>query len=318
MAIYLYINGKVCLDTFLPVFQLIFLPISQKNGTMIFRMRRKLFCEIAPWAYRLSVEKCILARKVRDKLRGMKFAMEKSSELLPVLVYKHNSLIRRKLGNSDLLLQENKAVNLAIAAPKINAVLIRPGETFSFWKLVGRDDVGHGYKVGLTIAHGKPASGVGGGLCQFTNLIHWMVLHSDLKIVEHHHHDGLDLFPDYHRQIPFGTGTSIFYNYLDYRFRNDSQNTYQLLTYTDGEYLHGELRALNALPYAYHVHSRDEHFARENGVVYRKGIVERQVIDKVTGRCLQCDVIRENHARVMYDTTHLEVLEDNVSAESLQ
>ena len=72
-------------------------------------MNRKLFCEIAPWTYRVSVEKCILARKVRDKLRGMKFAMEKSSELLPVLVYKHNSLIRRKLGNSDLLLQENKA-----------------------------------------------------------------------------------------------------------------------------------------------------------------------------------------------------------------
>ena len=274
-------------------------------------MKRKLFCEIAPWTYRLSVEKCILVRKIMDTLKTTRLAKEKSSEPLPVLVYRHASLIRRKLGNTDLSLQENKAVNLSLAAPKINGILIRPGETFSFWNLVGRDDARHGYKKGLTIAHGMPSSGVGGGLCQFTNLIPWMVLHSDLTITEHHHHDGIDLFPDYNRQIPFGTGTSIVYNYLDYRFRNDSQNTYQLLTYSDGEYLRGELRAVNALQYSYHIHSRDEHFSREDGVVYRNGIVERQIIDKNTGKCLKCDIIRRNHAKVMYDTSYLKVYEES-------
>lgn len=270
-------------------------------------MKRKLFCEIAPWAYRLSVEKCILTRKVRDRLKNTKLAEEKSEERLPVLIYRHNSLIRRKLGNTDLQLQENKAINLSLAAPKVNGILIHPGETFSFWKLVGRDDAQHGYQEGLTIAHGVPSRGVGGGLCQFTNLIHWMVLHSDLTIVEHHHHDGIDLFPDYNRQIPFGTGTSIVYNYLDYRFHNGSKNTYQLLTYTDGEYLRGELRAMHPLPYSYHIHSRNEHFSREEGVVYRNGIVERQVIDKSSGKCLRSSIIRHNHARVMYDTSHLTV-----------
>lgn len=244
-----------------------------------------------------------------DKLRRVQFAQDKSADSLPVLVYRHNSLIRRKLGNTDLHLQDNKAVNLSLAAPKVNGILIKPGDTFSFWQLVGRDDARHGYQEGLTIAHGKPSRGIGGGLCQFTNLIHWMVLHSDLTIVEHHHHDGLDLFPDYNRQIPFGTGTSIVYNYLDYRFRNDGQNTYQLLTYTDEEYLHGELRSMKALPYSYHIHSREEYFSREEGVVYRNGIVERNVIEKSTGKCLHCDVIRRNHAKVMYDTSHLEVYE---------
>ena len=42
----------------------------------------------------------------------------------------------------------------------------------------------------------------------------------EITAIEHHHHDALDLFPDYNRQIPFGTGTSIAYNYLDYRFKN--------------------------------------------------------------------------------------------------
>lgn len=53
--------------------------------------------------------------------------------------------------------------------------------------------------------------------------------------MEHHHHDKVDLFPDFNRQIPFGTGTSIYYNYLDYRFRNDTQALYQLLVWVDGE-----------------------------------------------------------------------------------
>lgn len=273
-------------------------------------MRRKLFCEISPWTFRLSVEKCILARKLSDKLKMVRFAQTKSSAPLPVVVYRHNSLIRRKLGNTDLALQENKAVNLSLAAPRVNNILIRPGETFSFWILVGRDDARHGYMEGLTIAHGRPSRGIGGGLCQFTNLIHWMVMHSDLTIVEHHHHDGLDLFPDYNRQIPFGTGTSIVFNYLDYRFRNDSENTYQILVYTDGEYLRGELRAAEPLRCSYHINVRDEYFSRENGVVYRNGIVERQVIDKTTGNSLRCDIIRRNHARVMYDTSHLVIREE--------
>ena len=66
-----------------------------------------------------------------------KYARTFSEEVLTFLVYNHNSLIRRKLGNVDMQLQENKAINLALATPKINGVLIKPGETFSFWKLVG-------------------------------------------------------------------------------------------------------------------------------------------------------------------------------------
>ncbi|MDE6342555.1 MAG: VanW family protein [Muribaculaceae bacterium] len=251
--------------------------------------------------------KCILMRKLRDLLSGNRFAGVSRGDRLPVVIYRHNSLIRRKLGNTQPALQENKAVNLSLAAPKVTGVIIRPGETFSFWRLVGKDSAAKGYREGLTISNGHPSSGIGGGLCQFTNLIHWMVLHSDLTITEHHHHDGLDLFPDFKRQIPFGTGTSIVYNYLDYRFRNDTDITYQLLTWTDGEYLRGELRADRQQPHSYHIHAEDEHFSKEDGIVFRNGIVMRDTIDKRTGECLASEIIRRNHARVMYDTSALEI-----------
>ena len=264
-------------------------------------MKRKLFCEISPFTYRLSMEKEILKRHLKDFLGKTLFARERTASPLPILIYQHKSLIRRRLGNVNMLLQENKATNLALAVTHIDGLLIQPGETFSVWKLVGRTTERKGYKEGLTIAKGQPSQGIGGGLCQLSNLIHWLVLHSDLTIVEHHHHDGVDLFPDYGRQIPFGTGTSISYNYIDYRVKNETANTYQLRLWVDDEYLCGELRAANQQPHTFHIHAENEHFSREQGIVYRNGQVYRDTIDRTTGRHLESQLIRTNHAKVMYE-----------------
>ena len=264
-------------------------------------MARKLFCEISPFTYRLSMEKEILKRHLKDLIHKTDFARKREESPLPVLIYKHNSLIRRRLGNVNMQLQENKATNLALAVTHIDGLLIRPGETFSVWKLIGRTTKRKGYKEGLTIAKGQPSQGIGGGMCQLSNLIHWMVLHSDLTITEHHHHDGLDLFPDFGRQIPFGTGTSISYNYIDYRVKNETDNTYQLRLKVDDEYLCGELRAQEPLPHTFHIHAENENFVREGDIVYRNGQVFRDIIDRNTGQCVDSQLIRTNHARVMYD-----------------
>ncbi len=264
-------------------------------------MPRKQFCEISPFTYRLSTEKEILKRHLKDLFHKTAFAKERADSPLPVLIYSHNSLIRRRLGNVDMRLQENKATNLALAVKRIDGLIIHPGETFSVWKMIGRTTQRKGYKEGLTIAKGRPDKGIGGGLCQLSNLIHWMVLHSELTITEHHHHDALDLFPDFGRQIPFGTGTSISYNYIDYRIKNETENTYQLRLRVDDEYLRGELRAMQKLPHTFHIHAENEFFSRENGIVYRNGEVYRDTIDRATGKTVDSRLIRTNHARVMYD-----------------
>ena len=270
-------------------------------------MKRKLFCEISPFTYKISVLKCRTVKRIKNVLSQDKFAKEKSDERLPVVIYKHNSLIRRTLGNVDKVLQDNKAVNLSIAAPKVNGIIIKPGEVFSFWKLVGSTTEKKGYKDGLTISNAKTSRGTGGGMCQFTNLIHWMVLHSPLEIVEHHHHDGYDLFPDFNRQVPFGTGTSIVYNYLDYRFKNNTDAAFQLVVYVTDTHLCGELRATEALDKSYHIASEDEHFVREGDTVYRKGRVYRSTIDKRSGNIIKKELLRENHAKVMYDTSNIKI-----------
>ena len=101
--------------------------------------KRKLFCEISPLCYEISVAKCCLLRRLRDLFDSERFCRLRSNEPLPVVVCRHKSLIRRQLGDVDMALQENKAVNLALAAPKNSGVLIRPGEVFSLWRPGGED-----------------------------------------------------------------------------------------------------------------------------------------------------------------------------------
>ena len=82
------------------------------------------------------MEKEILKRHIQDMLHKTQFAKERTEDLLPIIVYRHNSLIRRRLGNVNMQLQENKATNLALAVKHIDGLVIHPGETFSVWKLI--------------------------------------------------------------------------------------------------------------------------------------------------------------------------------------
>lgn len=268
-------------------------------------MARRNFCELGPVPYMISVKRCQMARNIADGLSRAHFANERSEESLPYVVFSHMSPIRRILGDVDMQLQENKATNLALAAPHIDGIVIRPGETFSFWRLAGAPSKKKGYQTGLVISNGKTGADIGGGMCQMTNLIHWLVLHSALCITEHHHHDRFDLFPDHKRRVPFGTGTSIFYNYIDYRFQNKTADTYQLRLRTDGIALHGELLCSVPSTVQYEIAVENERFVQEKDGVYRLGEVYRICTDTQTGRVQSRELLRKNHAKVMYDTAGL-------------
>ena len=53
----------------------------------------------------------------------------------------------------------------------------------------------------------------------------------------------VDPFPDDHRAVPWGTGCSIAWNYVDLQVRNDTEATYQLVVRVGETDLVGELRA---------------------------------------------------------------------------
>lgn len=264
-------------------------------------MERKLFCEISPLTYKISLRKEITRRKIEDLFTDRdKIAKTHSDTELPNIVKSHSSVLVRKLHGVDIRLQENKVTNIRLACERINGLVIHPGETFSFWRTLGEATKKKGYQEGLAIRNGKPTTGIGGGLCQMANMVHWLVLNSPMTVTELHHHSDA-LFPDERRRVPFGTGTSVFYNRSDYRFRNDTDQDVQLLVWIDGGELCGELRSERPYPYRYKLVEEDHHFKKENGKFYRNSKVYRIVIDRETDREIRKELLLDNHSEVMYD-----------------
>ena len=175
---------------------------------------------------------------------------------------------------------------------------ICPGETCSVWRSVGRTSRAKGYLEGLVLHQGQIRKGIGGGLCQLGNLLFWLVAHSPLTITERHRHT-FDVFPDVHRSVPFGAGATLSYNYIDFRFRNDTDQPFYLELWMDDTYLWGRLSTEGRHTCSYHVEERDHRvvqqmwggYTRHNRIVrittYPDGTTSEQLLV-------------ENHAIMMY------------------
>ena len=263
-------------------------------------MGRKLFCEYGPVFYKISLFKEARKKELKDFLAGRKFAKKKNKDNFKYIWKGDVRIILRKLHGVDMKLQQNKIKNLTLASKKIDGIIINPGEEFSFWNLVGNATKRKGYLEGLVISNSQMKTGIGGGLCQMANMIHWLVLHTPLEVTELHHHSDA-LFPDEKRRVPFGTGTSISYKSLDYRFKNTSNNPIQIRTWVDGTMLYGELRSNVPLDKKYKIVEEDNHYAKEDGVFYRNSKVYRIITDKNTEEEIKKELILENHSKVMYD-----------------
>ncbi|WP_148614487.1 VanW family protein [Nocardioides rubriscoriae] len=252
-----------------------------------------------PWAVRVHQ-----ARRHLQWLRsGTTWARGRGTTDLPLRVKQHGSLLVRELSADEMRLQHNKVVNLRLASARTDGVLIAPGETFSFNKVVGSCTARKGYVEGMRLSNGRAISGVGGGICQLANLVHWMVLHSPLTVVERSEHS-FDPFPDKGRVLPWGVGCSIVYNYVDLVVRNDTDTTFQLRTWVGERHLRGELRADRPTATSYRVEARHEEFVADgpgpDAAVHRHNEIWRTVIDKRTGTTLAEELVKRNRALVTY------------------
>lgn len=226
-------------------------------------------------------------------------AKELHPEALPYEAASHATPLLRSLRNVDMQLQYNKITNLRLAVAKLDGLVIRPGETFSYWRSIGKPTRRKGYLDGMVLHYGGFRSGTGGGLCQLSNLIYWMALHTPLTVTERHRHS-YDVFPDEQRTQPFGSGATCSYNYLDLQLRNDTEYAYQLKLHLDETHLHGEWRCDSRQLYNYEVYE-DGHVIRLEpwGGYVRSNAIRRRVLTH-TGELAGDEAIAENHALMMY------------------
>lgn len=197
-----------------------------------------------------------------------------------------------------MYLQHNKVENLKLATDRMNGVIIKPGQSFSLWSLVGEPTKRKGYKVGLALHNGKIGTDIGGGLCQLGNLIYWMALHSPLEVKERWRH-GYDVFPDVNRKIPFGCGATLAYNYIDLQLQNNTTNTYQLKFDVGSTHLHGSLLCNKPQVTGYEVYEADHVFKHQWWGGYTR---HNRIFRKITSPFgdERHELVTENHAIMMY------------------
>jgi len=263
--------------------------------------RRKLFCEYGPLFYKISTAKEIALRATQNLRSDISFARTKSKTHLPCVVASHASPIAEEIEGYTLAMHQDKVHNLTVAANTLSELIIKPGETFSFWHAIGNCTKRKGYRTGLMLANGKFIKTSGGSLCLLATHLHNLVLGSPLEVVEVHHHSDA-LFPDTKPRVPYEQlGASVFYNYRDYRFRNNSSQNVQFLLSPTPEFMRGELRSETQFPYTYELIEEDHHFAWEGEECYRKSMIYRNVIERETREAVDKELLHRLRSKVMYD-----------------
>jgi len=109
-------------------------------------------------------------------------------------------------------------INQGRAAEIINGTIVKPGETFSFNDTVGERTSSNGFVVGTIIKGGVFREESGGGVSQVVTTAYNAAFFAGLTDVEHHPHD---LYID---RYPVGREATVYWGYLDMKFRNDTKH----------------------------------------------------------------------------------------------
>lgn len=108
----------------------------------------------------------------------------------------------------------DRTTNLILASNKINGVVIMPGETFSYNKIVGKRTIDAGYKEAAIYSDGQVTSGLGGGICQISSTLYNSVIFADLEIASRRNHM---FIPSY---VTGGRDATVVWGSTDFKFKN--------------------------------------------------------------------------------------------------
>jgi vancomycin resistance protein YoaR len=108
--------------------------------------------------------------------------------------------------------------NITTGAMQFNDLVLAPGESFSFWDLLGPVTVERGYSFAGAIIDGRSDENViGGGLCQVSTTLFNAVARAGYEIIERHAHGY------YIDRYPMGFDAAVFEPGVDFKWRNDTQ-----------------------------------------------------------------------------------------------
>ena len=262
-------------------------------------MKRRRLTELFPWLTPLRVWQRKLFFYLGMRLDHNHYTAHISEELLPTEVFSSSCPMYNKNTGFDMIYQENKVHNLRLAAATIDHMLIRPGETFSFCLSTRHADRITPYREGLTVIGGELTTAPGGGMCQLSNLLFWVFLHSPLTLVERHGHGSKD-FPEPPSDAPMGVDATLAEGWKDLKVRNDTDYTFQIHISFDRENISAVLRADRQPSLVYSVSNGPVVYYRRQGAVWEEVDVIQTLTDHESGQHQNTRTLYRNVCRIGY------------------
>ena len=111
---------------------------------------------------------------------------------------------------------EKRNTNVRLAAEAINGTIVKPGEEFSFNKIVGPRTAEKGFQEAAAYNSGEVVQELGGGVCQVSSTLYRVAFQSGMSITYRRSHT---FEPNY---VTPGQDAAISWDYPDFRFINTS------------------------------------------------------------------------------------------------
>ena len=127
---------------------------------------------------------------------------------------------------------KNRMHNLKLACSKLNDHIISKGSEFSFNDTLGSMGKDAGYKKATGFdSNGKKIKVYAGGMCQLSSTVYNCALISKFEITERHPHSRRVNY------VPKDKDATIYYDTLDLKFINNTENDVKITANTDGKEL---------------------------------------------------------------------------------
>jgi len=230
-------------------------------------------------------------------------ANEKKNNFFEHIITSYQTVLRKELTDTDneaRRLQENKIINMKIAAEKMNGIIIEPGKIFSFWNIVGNPSYKNGYVDGRVYSNINVVKGVGGGLCQLSTFLYWMFLHAPVKILERHPHT-IDVNPSSKDNISSRSGATVLYNFIDLKIKNVYDYPIQLKIWFADKHLEGQILSVEKTKKIISIIEKNHCFIKKDDKVYQYNEIHEEITEN--DQLIKSEKIVANFYQVLYDLT---------------
>lgn len=125
-----------------------------------------------------------------------------------------------------------RVTNINVATDRINGTVLYPGEEFSVNETILYRNAANGYEVAGSYEGGQTVQSYGGGVCQVSTTLYNAVILAELEVTERQNHSMTVAY------VPLAMDAAIAGDYLDLKFKNNTDSPIYIEGYTEGRDLY--------------------------------------------------------------------------------